>query len=181
MIWVVGGACAIGAAYKAKFHRFAALIMLGGVGLMTAISFVWLAAPDLALTQIVVETVMTVLLLLGLRWMPKRREQLSQRDLWFTSLRWYRVRDLAIAAAVGMGLAMLSFAILTRPAPESIARYFVENAYTAGGGTNIVNVILVDFRGFDTFCEITVLSVVALTVYALLRAVLAGGREHPGT
>ena len=58
---------------------------------------------------------------------------------------------------------------MTRPAPDSIARYFVENAYTQGGGTNIVNVILVDFRGFDTLGEITVLGVVALTVYALLR------------
>ena len=58
---------------------------------------------------------------------------------------------------------------MVRPAPDSIAGYFVENAYTKGGGTNIVNVILVDFRGFDTFGEITVLGVVALTVYALLR------------
>jgi multicomponent K+:H+ antiporter subunit A len=66
-------------------------------------------------------------------------------------------------------MALLSFAVMTRPAPDSIAKYFVENAYTIGGGTNIVNVILVDFRGFDTFGEITVLGVVALTVYALLR------------
>ena len=58
---------------------------------------------------------------------------------------------------------------MTRPAPDSISRYFVENAYTEGGGTNVVNVILVDFRGFDTLGEITVLGVVALTVYALLR------------
>ena len=58
---------------------------------------------------------------------------------------------------------------MTRPAPDSISRFFVENAYTKGGGTNIVNVILVDFRGFDTLGEITVLGVVALTVYALLR------------
>jgi multicomponent K+:H+ antiporter subunit A len=58
---------------------------------------------------------------------------------------------------------------MTRPPPDSISRYFVENAYTEGGGANIVNVILVDFRGFDTLGEITVLGVVALTVYALLR------------
>ena len=58
---------------------------------------------------------------------------------------------------------------MNRPATESISRYFVENAYTKGGGTNVVNVILVDFRGFDTLGEITVLGVVALTVYALLR------------
>jgi multicomponent K+:H+ antiporter subunit A len=66
-------------------------------------------------------------------------------------------------------LAALAYVIMTRPKPESIAGFFVENAYTRGGGTNIVNVILVDFRAFDTFGEITVLAIVAITVYALLR------------
>ncbi len=72
LLWTVGIACALGAAYQAKFHRLAALILLGGAGLVTCVSFVWLSAPDLALTQLVVETVTTVLLLLGLRWLPKR-------------------------------------------------------------------------------------------------------------
>jgi multicomponent K+:H+ antiporter subunit A len=84
-------------------------------------------------------------------------------------IRWYRVRDLTIAIFVGAGLATLAYAAMTRPAPDSIAHFFVENAYVQGGGTNIVNVILVDFRGFDTLGEISVLGVVALTVYALLR------------
>ncbi|MGD9507069.1 MAG: hydrogen gas-evolving membrane-bound hydrogenase subunit E, partial [Geminicoccaceae bacterium] len=83
--------------------------------------------------------------------------------------RWYRIRDISIATCVGAGLATLAYAAMTRPAPDSISRFFTENAYTQGGGTNIVNVILVDFRGFDTLGEITVLGVVALTVYALLR------------
>jgi multicomponent K+:H+ antiporter subunit A len=168
LVWVVGMACALGAAYQAKFHRLAALILLGGAGLMTCISFIWLSAPDLALTQLVVETVTTALLLLGLRWLPKRIEQID-RSGWRDTIRWYRGRDFAVSAAVGSGLAMLAYTVMTRPAPESIAHYFVENAYTSAGGTNIVNVILVDFRGFDTFGEITVLGVVALTVYALLR------------
>ena len=72
LVWAVGIACALAAAYQAKFHRLAALILLGGAGLVTCVSFVWLSAPDLALTQLVVETVTTVLLLLGLRWLPKR-------------------------------------------------------------------------------------------------------------
>ena len=85
-------------------------------------------------------------------------------------MRWYRVRDfvIAVAAGVGIGGARLC-GHDPSPQPDSISRYFVENAYTQGGGTNIVNVILVDFRGFDTFGEITVLGIVALTVYALLR------------
>jgi multicomponent K+:H+ antiporter subunit A len=165
LMWLVGVACAAGAAYQAKFHRLAALIMLGGSGLITAATFVWLSAPDLALTQLVVEAVTTVLLLLGLRWLPKRDEQIVTPR----RIRWYRAGDITIAAACGLGLAAISYVMMTTSAPESIARFFVENAYLEGGGTNIVNVILVDFRGFDTFGEITVLAAVALTIFALLR------------
>jgi multicomponent K+:H+ antiporter subunit A len=169
LIWAVGGACALAAAYHGKFHRFAALIFVGSAGLVTCVSFVWLSAPDLALTQLVVETVTTVLLLLGLRWLPNRVEKIHPDSSPERGVRWYRFRDIGIAAAAGGGLATLAYAVMTRPAPDSIARYFVENAYALGGGTNIVNVILVDFRAFDTFGEITVLGIVALTVYALLR------------
>jgi multicomponent K+:H+ antiporter subunit A len=168
-IWAVGIACALAAAYQAKFHRFAALILLGGTGLVTCVSFVWLSAPDLALTQLVVETVTTVLLLLGLRWLPKRIPKPHPADTAVSSIRWYRVRDLVMALAAGSGLAALAYLVMTRPPPTNIAGYFVENAYTKAGGTNIVNVILVDFRAFDTFGEITVLGIVAITVYALLR------------
>jgi multicomponent K+:H+ antiporter subunit A len=168
LVWMVGIACALGAALQAKFHRVAALILLGGAGLVTCVSFVWLSAPDLALTQIVVETVTTVLLLLGLRWLPKRVAQVGPAST-VDGMRWHRVRDFAIALLAGVGLAALALAVMQRPAPDSVSRYFVENAYTIGGGTNVVNVILVDFRGFDTLGEITVLAVVALTVYALLR------------
>jgi multicomponent K+:H+ antiporter subunit A len=169
MIWAVGIACALAAAYQAKFHRLAALILLGGAGLVTCVSLVWLSAPDLALTQLVVETVTTVLLLLGLRWLPKRVQKFESNGSTAGIIRWYRVRDVVLAVAAGSGLAALAFAIMTRPPPESIAGFFIENAYTRGGGTNIVNVILVDFRAFDTFGEITVLGIVAITVYALLR------------
>jgi multicomponent K+:H+ antiporter subunit A len=169
LVWAVGIACALGAAYQAKFHRFAALMLLGGAGLVTCTTFVWFSAPDLALTQFGVEIVTTVLLLLGLRWLPKRIEATDAPGLWARVLQPHRLLDLMIAVGAGAGLSMLAYAAMTRPAPDSISRYFVEHAYTQGGGTNVVNVILVDFRGFDTLGEITVLCVVALTVYALLR------------
>ncbi|MGB3865746.1 MAG: monovalent cation/H+ antiporter subunit A [Xanthobacteraceae bacterium] len=167
LIWAVGIACALAAAYQAKFHRLAALILVGGAGLVACISFVWLSAPDLALTQLVVETVTTVLLLLGLRWLPPRVRKLEAAEA--GNARWYRMRDLSISVVAGAGMAALAYAVMTRPAPETISSFFVENAYQKGGGTNIVNVILVDFRAFDTLGEIAVLGIVGLTVFALLR------------
>ena len=107
LLWTVGIACALGAAYQAKFHRLAALILLGGAGLVTCVSFVWLSAPDLALTQLVVETVTTVLLLLGLRWLPKR----------------YREESIPAASIRSDGIA--SATSLSRSAPELGWRYLL--------------------------------------------------------
>ena len=167
ILWAVAGACAIGVAIQAKFHRLMALILLSVVGLALCITFAWFSAPDLALTQLAVEVVTMVLFLLGLRWMPKRIEQ---DEAPFTSRIWWRRRrDLLIAVLVGVGLSALSYALLTRQAPMSISPYYIENALPLGGGTNVVNVMLVDFRAFDTLGEITVLGIVGLTVYALLR------------
>jgi multicomponent K+:H+ antiporter subunit A len=72
LLWAIGCLCALGTAWKAKYHRMTALIMLGGTGLCTVLTFLWFSAPDLALTQLVVEVATTVLILLGLRWLPKR-------------------------------------------------------------------------------------------------------------
>jgi multicomponent K+:H+ antiporter subunit A len=168
VIWGIGAVCALGAAWQAKFHRLAALILLGGTGLVTCVTFVWFSAPDLALTQLLVEVVTTILLLLGLRWLPKRWDSPGARPPEVvTTTR--RLRDLAIAVTAGVGMAALAFGVMTRFPPELLAEPFLERAYTEGGGTNVVNVILVDFRGFDILGEITVLGAVALTAYALLR------------
>lgn len=167
LLWVIGAACAVGAAVMAKFHRLAAITLMGGAGLVTCVTFVWFSAPDLALTQIVVEVVTTTLFLLGLRWLPMRVPENERRITARDRLR--RARDLCLAVAAGGGLATLSFALLTRPAPHSISPFFLDRALPEGGGTNVVNVMLVDFRAFDTIGEITVLGAVALTVYALLR------------
>ena len=171
LLWLIGAACALGAASQAKYHRLAALALAGGAGLVTSVTFAWFSAPDLALTQLAVEVVTVVLILLGLRWLPPRfraddeQEPLAQR----VRARSRRLRDLLLAAVVGAGMAALAYAVLTRQAGAGIAPFFIENALTLGGGANVINVILVDFRGFDTLGEITVLGIVALTVYALLR------------
>ncbi|WBY01901.1 monovalent cation/H+ antiporter subunit A [Ramlibacter tataouinensis] len=167
LLWAVGAAAAVGAAWQAKFHRLVALILLSLVGIVLCLTFAWFSAPDLALTQLAVEAVTAVLFLLGLRWMPKR---IAQDDP-STRLRaqWRRRRDFVLAVLAGAGLAALSYAMLTRSAPQSISPFFLDKALPEGGGTNVVNVMLVDFRAFDTLGEITVLGIVGLTVFALLR------------
>ncbi|MEB2318632.1 MAG: monovalent cation/H+ antiporter subunit A [Pseudomonadota bacterium] len=169
LMWVIGCACSVAAAWQAKYHRLAALILIGGAGIVTSMTFLWLSAPDLALTQLMVETVITILLLLGLRWLPPR---LSPFDL---NIRvphhvWLRrSRDMLIAVAGGLGIAVLSYVVMMRRQGDVIGDFFLANTLEGGGGSNTVNVLLVDFRGFDTMGEITVLAIVALTVYALLR------------
>src|SRR5574340_604440 len=169
ILWLIGGICALAVAWQAKYHRFAALILAGGAGLATSLTFVWLSAPDLALTQLAVEVVTTVLILLGLRWLPRRDERYAQAQGSAASTRLRRLRDVLLAAASGLGLAGVAYAVLSRPDIDGISPFFIEQSLAQGGGLNVVNVILVDFRGFDTFGEITVLGIVALTVFALLR------------
>ena len=167
LLWVLGCVAALAAANQAKFHRLAALILLGAVGLAVSLTFLWFSAPDLALTQLTVEVVTTVLFLLGLRWLPKRRpEEAEHLGL---RVRARRARDLVVSLVAGGGMAVLAYAMMTRPAPQSISPFFIDRSLPEGGGTNVVNVMLVDFRAFDTMGEITVLGIVGLTVYALLR------------
>ncbi|WP_443697324.1 monovalent cation/H+ antiporter subunit A [Pseudomonas sp.] len=168
-LWLLAIACALGAAWQAKYHRLAALTMVSVCGMMTCITFVWFSAPDLALTQLVVEVVTTVLILLGLRWLPRRIEEVSPLPHTLRKARIRRLRDFLLSTVVGGGMALLSYAMLTRQTPNDISSFYLSRALPEGGGSNVVNVMLVDFRGFDTLGEITVLGAVALTVYALLR------------
>ncbi len=140
-------------------QRFIAVILTGAVGLVASLSFIGLSAPDLAMTQLSVDVVSTVLLLMGLALLP----QVSPRE----SSPPRRVRDGLIAAAAGGGIAALTWLVLTSN-HDSISWYFLENSLTMGGGNNAVNVILVDFRGYDTFGEITVLGIAGIGVLALL-------------
>jgi multicomponent K+:H+ antiporter subunit A len=139
--------------------RFQAVVLVGVVGLATSLSFVALSAPDLAMTQLSVELVSTVLLLMGLALLPaySPRESSSTR----------KVRDAALAVAGGAGMAWVAWLLLTRD-HSSISWYFLQQAVPLGGGSNVVNVILVDFRGYDTFGEITVLGIAAIGVLALM-------------
>lgn len=140
-------------------QRFQSVVLVGVVGLVTSLTFVSLSAPDLALTQLSVEVVSTVLLLMGLALLPQHSPRES------STLR--RVRDGLLALAGGAGMSWLAWVLLTRN-HESISWYFLEKSMPLGGGSNVVNVILVDFRGYDTFGEITVLGIAAIGVLALM-------------
>jgi multicomponent K+:H+ antiporter subunit A len=151
---------AAGAALVLTHHdRFRAVVLVGVVGLVTALTFVALSAPDLALTQLSVEVVSTVLLLMGLALLPQTTPRES------SALR--RARDASLALAGGGGIGWLAWLMLTRD-HDAISWFLVEQSVPGGGGTNAVNVILVDFRGYDTFGEITVLAIAAVGVLALL-------------
>ena len=145
--------------------RLAALIVTSIVGLIVSLAFLQFSAPDLALTQISVEVVTTILLLLAINLLPRKTpDELSRTK---------KIGGGLFALAGGAGIAALAYAVMTRGF-ETISGYHIEQSKPGGGGTNVVNVILVDFRGFDTFGEIIVLAIAALTIYALLESALRG-------
>jgi multicomponent K+:H+ antiporter subunit A len=142
-------------------QRLLALLMLGLVGLVVSLGFVYFSAPDLALTQLLVEVATIILMMLALHWLPESRAAHIEDS------RWHRGRDALVAVAAGAGVAALAYMVLGRPF-DSIAPYYLANTLSQGGGANAVNVIIVDFRGFDTLGEITVMGIAALIVHALL-------------
>ncbi|WP_299616286.1 monovalent cation/H+ antiporter subunit A [uncultured Tateyamaria sp.] len=148
-------------------NRLLSLILIGIVGLMVSIGFVLLSAPDLAMTQFTVEVVTIILLLLALNFLPKRTPVES------TLLR--RVRDGGVAIVGGLAAFAMAYHYMLRDAVVApISEFHLANSYKGGGGTNVVNVILVDFRGFDTYGEIIVLGIAALLIYALTETLLDG-------
>jgi len=160
----------------AVFHRsrLVAVVLVGVVGLVVSAAFLQFAAPDLALTQLAVEVVTTVLLLMALAALPRTSPAES------SPLR--KLRDALLAAGLGLGAGFVALAAMTRPL-ETISWYFLENSVPLGGGANIVNVILVDFRGYDTFGELTVLAIAALGASAMmtgLRLAQPGGAPEAG-
>lgn len=150
------------------FHheRIKAVLISGAVGLVVTMVFIGFSAPDLALTQITVDVVTTVLLLMSLSLLPQLTPYESS-----PTRRW---RDAIIAIGGGLGIAAIAWLIMTRD-HNSISWFFLQQSIPLGGGTNVVNVILVDFRGFDTFGEITVLGIAAIGVLSLMDGMRAHG------
>ncbi len=160
---VLMAACVLAAI--AHRHRLIALITVNVIGLISSLAFVYLSAPDLALTQISVEVVTLILMLLALYFLPDESKVEATKS--------HRLRDLLLATAAGLGVGTLAWVTMTRDFATQSA-YYVAESKIGGGGANVVNVIIVDFRGFDTFGEIMVLGIAGLTIYALLDGMLVG-------
>jgi multicomponent K+:H+ antiporter subunit A len=163
---------ATGVAVAVTHHRhLLTLAMLGVCGLMVSLLFARFSAPDLALTQLLVEIVTVILILLALYFLPETRHH--SRSLGT------RVVHMGIAGLCGFGVAALAYLAMTMDAPD-ISAYFLENAKRGGGGTNVVNVILVDFRALDTLGEVTVLGIAAVGIYSMLSGFRLNGPGSDG-
>lgn len=148
--------------------KLAAAASLGVVGYSIALVFVFYGAPDLAMTQFVIETLTVILFVLVFYHLPPmtlRRSRVAA------------ARDLAVSLAMGVLMAVLTVIAVDAPVDHGISAYFQEHSYSAAHGRNIVNVILVDFRGIDTLGEITVLAIAGVGAHSLLKLRL--GRRNP--
>ncbi|MCZ7616955.1 MAG: DUF4040 domain-containing protein [Myxococcota bacterium] len=142
--------------------RLAAIAALGVVGVGVSLLFLIFSAPDVAMTQLMVETLFVVIASVALLRLPALRgPELRSRA--------GRTRDAALGLAVGSVVATLLLAVLTVPLDPMLGDWFVRQSVVEGHGRNVVNVILVDFRALDTLGEITVVAVAAMAAYALLK------------
>ncbi len=140
--------------------RITAVISLGVVGYGLATIFILFGAPDLAITQFLIETLTVILLLLVVYHLPS----FARISAWKS-----RIRDFIVSASIGIVMTILVLSTHYLQIAESVSQYFNDNCLKIAHGRNIVNVILVDFRGFDTMGEITVLSIAAIGVFAILK------------
>jgi multicomponent Na+:H+ antiporter subunit A len=153
----------IGATIGVAFFRsrLARVISLGVIGYILCAVFIILRAPDLALTQLLVDSVTVILFILVVYFLPRFAE-LKESML-------VKFRDMLIAIVSGAFVTLFILAVYAHRYTTTVAEYLVENSYELTGGRNIVNVILVDFRGFDSLGEIIVLGLAGIGVFALIR------------
>jgi multicomponent Na+:H+ antiporter subunit A len=151
-------------------NRLGAVAVLGIVGVAMAITYVTFSAPDLALTQILIDVLTVVLFVLIFAKLPRFKDILTKNQ---------KLTNATISIVFGSAMTLLMLAVLSAPQLPSINHYFAETSYTLGQGLNVVNVIIVDYRALDTMGEITVLCLAALGVHTLLRLkVKSGGQKQ---
>ncbi len=150
--------------------RLAAVASLGVIGFGMSILFILFGAPDLAMTQFSIETLSVILLVFVLYKLPRFA---------ILSTKVQKSRDIVIALLGGGLMTLLVLIVTSLEANSRLTPYFAKNSWLEAHGHNVVNVILVDFRGFDTMGEITVLAVAAIGVYGLLKLRMDQGNKPP--
>ncbi len=140
--------------------RLVAVAALGVLGYAISLVFVFYSAPDLAMTQFSIDTLTVILFVLVLYRLPKYLKLSDLRS---------RIRDMILALIFGALITTLALEVLSEPIHRETSEFYAENAYVLAKGKNVVNVILVDFRGIDTMVEITVLVIAAIGVFGLLK------------
>jgi multicomponent Na+:H+ antiporter subunit A len=149
--------------------RLTSIILLGAVGYTVALFFVIFRAPDLALTQLVIETISVALFLLCFYHLPQIKDEERMP---------FKATNAVISIGVGLVVTLIALSAHSNKLFDSIAQYYIENTYEKAAGKNMVNVILVDFRGFDTMFEITVLAIAALGIFGMIKLRLGGGKKN---
>lgn len=151
--------------------RLTSIIILGAVGYTASLFFVLFRAPDLALTQLVIETISVALFLLCFYHLPKLSSRKEERMT-------FKLNNAIVSIGVGVVVTLIALSSHSQKLFDSISSYYLENAYKEAGGKNVVNVILVDFRGLDTMFEITVLGIAALGIFAMIRLRLTRRKDQ---
>lgn len=159
--WVLS-ALIVGGALATLFlrARIALVAALGITGFSIALMYLMYGAPDLAMTQFLIETLTVILFVLVLAALPTLDEVVSVG---------HRLRDGVLAIATGATVTMLMLAVLNQPFQNPMGEYYMQYSYPEALGRNVVNTILVDFRALDTLGEITVLLIAGFGIYSLLR------------
>ncbi len=147
--------------------------MLSAIGYSIALLFVFFKAPDLALTQLSIETISTALFLMCFYHMPKKYRHVEEKK--------FKVTNVIIAIATGIIVSLIALVSYSNKHFTSISEYYIKNVYDLAAGKNMVNVILVDFRGFDTLFESSVLAIAGIGIYTLIRLRKTRGEHNEET
>lgn len=149
--------------------RLTSIIALGAVGYSVALFFVIFNAPDLALTQLVIETISVALFLLAFYHLPKLNRHENRMR--------FRLGNAIVAFGVGATITLIALSAHSQKLVPSISGFYEKTVYSEAGGGNIVNVILVDYRGFDTLFEIAVLAIASLGIISMIKLRLTRKKE----
>ena len=148
------------------YNRLVLIILSSGIGFMMTALYVTFRAPDLAMTQFVIESISTIIFLVAFILLTDKTKHIEKQP--------FKLTNAIIATLSGISFIIIGLVAYAYKHPSEISQFYFDNVVASGGG-NIVNVIIVDFRGFDTLFEVTVMTMVALIIYAMFKIIKRGG------